>query len=66
MRFWVKKLLKTMYNQLVTKVNSTEDRTTIKTDLINKSRYNIDEKSKKKILDFDVKNIWYYRFCEKG
>lgn len=66
MRFWVKKLLKTMYNQLVTKVNSTEDHTTIKTDLINKSRYNIDEKSKKKILDFDVKNIWYYRFCEKG
>lgn len=66
MRFWVKKLLKIMYNQLVTKVNSTEDHTTIKTDLINKSRYNIDEKSKKKILDFDVKNIWYYRFCEKG
>ena len=66
MRFWVKKLLKTMYNQLVTKVNSTEDHTTIKTDLINKSRYNIDEKSKKKILDFDVKNIWYDRFCEKG
>ena len=52
MRLWVKKLLKTMYNQLVTKVNSTEDHTTIKTDLINKSRYNIDEKSKKKDFRF--------------